>query len=363
MKIIYINGRFLTQTVTGVQRYAIEIVKSLDQLLSKGIINNDAFKFIILVPKNTENRLVLDNIKIQHVGNLEGHLWEQLELPFFASKGMLLNLCNTAPIFFKNQLLTIHDASISANKQNYSLPFKFWYRFLYKLLPYRTKKIITDSEFSKSEILKYFTFKENKIKVIYLGTEHLKQIEPDNHVLKKHNLGEKPYILAVSNMNPNKNFSGIIDALKYLNHSNIEIVIVGPKDNPIYGDVDLQVSSRIKLVGYVSDEELSALYQKASGFVYPSFYEGFGLPPLEAMLNGCPVIASNKASLPEVLGDAAVYCNPHRPEDIAEKIEQVLVNEKLRNEMKIKGLERVDRYSWENCTRSIYEEILEVMKL
>jgi len=351
----------MTQTITGVQRYAIEVTKNLDYLISKGTINNEQYNFIILVPKNSQYKLHLENIEIKAVGKLKGHLWEQMELPFFSSNGLLVNLCNTAPIFSGYQILTIHDASVSANKNNYSFLFKFWYQFLYRILPFRTQKIMTDSNFSKDELIKYYPIKEEKIKTIYLGTEHLKAVKSNNEMLKKFNLGNISYILAVSNMNPNKNFSGIITALSHMKNQDIQVVIVGPKDNPIYSEVDLHSSTRINLVGYVSDEELSALYKNATCFVYPSFYEGFGLPPLEAMVNGCPVIVSNKASLPEVLGDAAIYCDPYEPKDIAEKIEQVLNDENLRNELKIKGLERVNMYSWERCALEIFKVMMEVM--
>ncbi|QGG49997.1 glycosyltransferase family 4 protein [Lysinibacillus pakistanensis] len=360
-KYIYINGRFMTQTITGVQRYAIEVIRSLDWLLSKGDINGKQYKFIILAPQNTKYNLNLNNISVQVVGRLNSHLWEQIELPFFSSNGLLVNLCNTAPMFSGYQILTIHDASVSANKNNYSFLFKFWYQFLYRILPFRTKKIVTDSNFSKDELIKYYPIKEEKIKTIYLGTEHLKPVKSNNEILQKFNLGNTTYILAVSNMNPNKNFSGIITALNYIKNQDLQVVIVGPKDNPIYSEVDLNSSLRINLVGYVSDEELSTLYKNAACFVYPSFYEGFGLPPLEAMVNGCPVIVSNKASLPEVLGDAAIYCDPYEPKDIAEKIEQVLNDENLRNELKIKGLERVNIYSWERCALEIFKVMMEVM--
>lgn len=351
----------MTQTITGVQRYAIEVTKNLDHLISKGTINNEQYKFIILVPKNSKYKLHLENIEIKAVGKLRGHLWEQIELPFFSSNGLLVNLCNTAPIFSGYQILTIHDASVSANKNNYSFLFKFWYQLLYRILPFRTQKIVTDSNFSKDELIKYYPIKEEKIKTIYLGTEHLKAVKSNNDILQKLNLGNTSYILAVSNMNPNKNFSGIITSLNYIKNQDIQVVIVGPKDNPIYNEVDIHSSLRVNLVGYVSDEELSVIYKNATCFVYPSFYEGFGLPPLEAMVNGCPVVVSNKASLPEVLGDAAIYCNPYDPKDIAEKIEQVLNDEKLRNELKIKGLERVNIYSWERCALEIFKVMMEVM--
>lgn len=358
---IFINGRFLTQTITGVQRYAIEVLKSLDLLISKGVINSNYYQFVLLIQDKTKHKLHLKNIGIRRVGKLKGQLWEQLELPFFSSGSLLLNLCNTAPILKSKQILTIHDAAASANKKNYSFSFRTWYQFLHNILPFRTKRIITVSNFSKNELIKYYPINRKKIDVVYLGIEHMNSIEDDDRILNKFELLDSHYILAVSSVNPNKNFKGIIEALKYIKGEGIQIVLVGHKDNPIYKDTHIPSSTKIKFVGYVTDEELKALYQHAGCFIFPSFYEGFGLPPLEAMSNGCPVIASNRASLPEILGDSVLYCDPENPKDIAKKIEMILNNHELREKYQRQGLEKVKQYSWEKCGFELFELIKEVM--
>lgn len=360
-KTIYINGRFLSQTITGVQRYALEVLKSFDRLLSKGTINGKLYQLVLLTPSNTRHKLPLKNIKVCKVGKLNGQLWEQLELPFFSSGHLLINLCNTAPILKTNQLLTIHDAATSANKDNYSFAFRSWYKILHHTLPLRTKRITTVSNFSKSELLKYYPVQEEKVNVIYLGIEHMNHIRDNNLILKQYDLVDTPYILAVSSLNPNKNFKGIIEALKYIKYDDVQIVLVGDKDNPIYKEAHLSKYTNIKLVGYVTDEELKALYKNANCFVFPSFYEGFGLPPLEAMSCGCPVVASNRASLPEVLGDSVLYCDPENPKDIAEKIAMVLDDQEIREEFQRKGLEKARQYSWNRCGFELFEILKEVM--
>lgn len=128
INIIYINARFLTQAVTGVQRYAIELVKSIDSLIDRGELNTSELKFILLSPSGRIHSLNLKHIKILEVGSLRGHLWEQLELPFYARKGLLMNLCNTAPILKRNQIITIHDAAVYAVPQTYSFAFRAWYK-------------------------------------------------------------------------------------------------------------------------------------------------------------------------------------------------------------------------------------------
>jgi glycosyltransferase involved in cell wall biosynthesis len=359
---IFINGRFLTQPITGVQRYAIEVLKSFDYLISQGNINKDHYTLVILTPQNIKYNLTLEHFEIRKVGNLKGQLWEQLELPFFSFGRLLLNLCNTAPITKSKQIVTIHDAAASANKSNYSYAFRTWYQILHHLLPLFTKQFITDSIFSKNELMKYYPIKDERIKVIYLGKEHILAQNKNDEFLKKNQLINNPYILAVSSLNPNKNFKGIIQSLKYINSNDFNLVIVGAKDIPIYKETSITSSERIKFVGYVEDDELKALYENAICFIFPSFYEGFGLPPIEAMSCGCPVIASNKASLPEVLGDSVLYCNPEDPKDIAKNIEKLVEDKQAQEYYREKGFIHSSQYSWNKCSTELFQVVEEVLQ-
>lgn len=361
-KKIYINGRFLTQSVTGVQRYAVEIVKTIDRLLSTGQIDKERYQFVLLTPKKVNFSLCLDNITVRNVGRLKGHAWEQIELPFFSYGSLLINLCNTASIIKSKQILTIHDASIEANKNNYSIVFRIWYKLLYRKLPFKTKKIITSSKFSKQELIKYFPIEKSQVRVIYLGIDHILRLKSRKTILEELDLINKKFILAVSSINPNKNFIGIVDSLDFLDREDVEVVIVGSKDNIIYKSTKLFTSEQIKLVGYIEDEGLKTLYEHAECFVYPSYYEGFGLPPLEAMSCGCPVIVSNRASLPEVLGASALYCNPESAIDIASRINEILNDRNLKQSLTKKGLEHSKQFTWEKCTLELFKEIEEVLK-
>lgn len=181
MKKIYINGRFLTQNITGVQRYAIEIVKALDDYLNNNDLNNQ-YEFEIVAPKNIKQKLELKNIKIKQVGFLKGHLWEQLELPLYVRNKFLFNFCNCAPLLKKNQIVTIHDAAVCAVPQAYSKAFRYWYKFMYKILTVRLNKIFTVSEFSKKELHKYFNVPLEKIEVTYNGIDHMKNIKPNEKI-------------------------------------------------------------------------------------------------------------------------------------------------------------------------------------
>nr|WP_281363499.1 glycosyltransferase family 1 protein [Paenibacillus lemnae] len=185
--------------------------------------------------------------------------------------------------------------------------------------------------------------------VIPHGREHVLAAAADPTVLDKYGL-DKPFVLAVSSMSPNKNFGSIVKAIQHLNRTDVDFVIAGGTNPKLFKEQG-ELPESVKYLGYVEDGELRSLYEHAACFVFPSFYEGFGFPPLEAMTCGCPVVASRTASIPEVCGDAAMYCDPHDWMDIARCMEQVIDDPALQIRMRTEGLEQASRFSWEKCAR------------
>lgn len=359
-RVIYINGRFLTQTITGVQRYAIEILKGIDKVIDENPAYLKGIELIILMPNQLPNSTItFRHIKQRKVGKLKGHLWEQFELPYFSRGCGLINLCNLSPLVKRSQIITIHDVAVYTRHNNQSILFKYWYKVNYNIFKGRFKKVLTVSEFSLDEIVRYKIFPREKITVTQEGKEHILKVKEDYSVFDKHSLNPKEYFLAVSSLNPTKNFKGIVNALKLLDE-NVTVVIAGGSNSKVFNEEDIVFPGNVKRVGYITDSELKALYLEAKGFIYPSLYEGFGLPPLEAMSLGCPVIVSNAASLPEVCKDAAVYCNPYDPKDIARTIKLLNEDNHLRSELSRKGSLRSESYSWERAAENILEVLKEI---
>ena len=303
---IYINGRFLTQRITGVQRYALEMTKALDRLISDDI-TLQKHEYIVIAPQNVLYDIELRNMSFIQRGVLKGHLWEQLELPIYSRDGFLINFCNCAPLLKQNQIVTIHDAAVSAVPQAFSLAFRTWYKLMFMWLGRSLKHIFTVSEFSKKELHKYYGIPLNKIHVTYNGIDHIKNLEVDEGIIDREGLKDKKYILAVSSMNPSKNFPLILDVAKIM--PEVEFIIAGGSNSKVFKSAGLDVPHNARFIGYVLDEELMALYRHASVFVYPSLYEGFGIPPLEAMTCGCSVIVSDIEVFHEVYGDSVEYCD------------------------------------------------------
>jgi glycosyltransferase involved in cell wall biosynthesis len=351
MTSIVINGRFLTRPPTGVDRYATELLRAwLPGAASVRSVRT-------LLPAKSELRdtqgLTLD---IAKVGSLRGHAWEQLELSRHCGDGTLLNLCNTGPIARRRQLVVLHDAAIVAQPATYSLAFRSWYRWLFGGLMRHAGVVATVSKFSAGELMRHVGGRAAGIELISGAGEHVLRAAADTGVLERLGLSGQRYVLAVGSRTPNKNLSGVLRAASKLSDLGCKVVAAGGSNSRVFNGVALDSDSLV-MAGYVTDGELRALYENAACFVFPSLYEGFGLPPLEAMHCGCPVIVSDRASLPEVCGRAALYCDPEDADDIASKIRQVLTSESLRNELREAGYARAREFSWDRAAAQL-EQLL-----
>lgn len=348
---IYINGRFLTQRITGVQRYALEITRALDSLISDDK-NLQKHEYIVIAPKKVLYSIKLNNIQVVQKGILKGHLWEQLELPIYSHDGFLMNFCNCAPLIKRNQTVTIHDAAVSAMPNSFSWVFRTWYKLMFMWLGRSLEHIFTVSEFSKKELHKYYDIPLSKIHVTYNGIDHIKRLKADESIIDREDLKGKKYVLAVSSMNPSKNFPLVLDVARLM--PDVEFIIAGGSNAKVFKSAGLDVPQNARLIGYVSDEELMALYRYASVFVYPSLYEGFGIPPLEAMMCGCPVVVSDIEVFHEVYGDSVEYCGCHNISQWVEVLTKI-VNKK--NVSPYLNNYQCCKYIWKEQAQSLLENI------
>jgi glycosyltransferase involved in cell wall biosynthesis len=348
---ITINGRFLSRPAPGVNRFARELLRAW--LPAHARKDNIAFSAPRSSPRPEGNEFA---IPWRSAGAFNGHAWEQLQLPRVCGDDVLLSLCNTGPVGRHRQLAVLHDASAMAFPAAYSRSFRTWYKWLLGGLMKRARVIATVSRFSADELRRHTGVSRAVIEVISESGEHVLEAPAQRSILERLALTNRPYVLAVGSRTPNKNLLGVIEAASLLGDLGVTIVAAGGSQERVFAGVDLS-GRDVVLAGYVSDGELRALYEGAHCFVFPSFYEGFGLPPLEAMHCGCPVVVSRRASLPEVCADAAVYCEPDSPADIAKQLRRVLTSESLRSELREAGLARAGTFSWAQAAAQL-EEIL-----
>lgn len=359
---IYFNGKFLTQATTGVQRYARGLISGLDAVLAsaKNLPRHD---YILLCPLGAP-KLNLLVIKQVWIGGglpfLKGALWEQIVLPWASRKGLLLNFSGSAPLFGRRQIISIHDAALYLYPSAYSKLFVFWYLGLFKKLSRQSFAVITVSKNSAYELQKFLP--RVNFTVIYNSADHVADFGINNKFLNDLQLSPGAYVLAVGSLNPTKNIDRLIHAYSESNLvGRIPLVLVGGANMRVFSSRASSEPSLKGIVhaGVVSDEELKTLYSSALAFVFPSIYEGFGIPPLEAMKCNCPVIASSAASIPEVCGSAAYYFDPLSGNDIKRALEHVVADSNLRAELILQGAARVNDFSWMQSGRTLLELINE----
>jgi glycosyltransferase involved in cell wall biosynthesis len=340
---IVVNSRFLTKEVTGIVRYASELTPHLKDICGE---------IIFVTPGGIVQKELSLKLGAVEFGKFSGYMWEQFELPWFLKQlgePLLLNLSNTGPFFYKNQVTVIHDIAFIKNPDWYSRRAAILFKIIISRAAKISKQIITLSEFTKSEIIRYLKIPGEKIKVIHAAV-------PDKIInLSKNNYNDYTgdYILTVSSLQPRKNISLLINCFNKLGQKDLKLIIAGSGNRKIFSNPRLKGSSNPDIIftGYVSDEELTGLYKNAKLFVYPSLYEGFGFPPLEALSCGCPALISNTSSLPEICGTAADYFDPYDEKSLTDALQKNLLQvTKTRHKLNCSA---IPSYSWELTAQSL----------
>ncbi|MEX3958516.1 glycosyltransferase family 4 protein [Trinickia sp. EG282A] len=345
-----INGKFTAQRITGVQRVAYELTRAM-QLLD--LHSND---IEIVVPRNaTEPGASL--LSKRCCPWFMGNVWEQIALPLTTSGETLISLCNTSPLIKRRQIVMVHDMAIFDVPYAFSKKFRLWYKLVFATIHRNAKVILTVSEFSKERICRHLNVDPSRVFVINPGIDHMERVHSDRSVLARLELATVPYCLLVGSLDPRKNLRRTLAAVERLGHlSEVKFVVVGGKNSRVFGaqtPTSTPENRQVIWAGFVTDGELKALYENARLLAFPSLYEGFGLPPLEAMYCGCPAVVSREASLPEACGDAALYCDATSVDDIAAKMAQMLGDDNLRARYRQLGLMQARKYRWERAARQL----------
>jgi len=368
----------IPKQMTGVGKYAQNLVKSLAEYDRKN-------HYWIFIKGNQyqdfdPNR---NNFHIIHLSNILHNipiriLWEQLVLPLHLYRekiDILHSIHYTSPLLAPcKRVITFHDMIFYLFPEKHTNVKRAFFHSVIPLSIKKATRLIAISENTKSDIQEIFDISLSKIDVIYVTIDSiyhtLRDIDAISHIKKKYEIQDK-FILYVGTLEPRKNIPRLIQAYRKLileNKIKHQLVIVGKKGwsyQEIFNMVerlDSNVRKKVIFTGYVPEEELPLLYNAADLFVYPSLYEGFGIPPLEAMACGVPVIVSNVSSLPEVVGYAGILVDPYNVEELCQAIYKVIVEKGLREVLKKKGFQRAQEFSKEKLAKKmlkIYKKVLE----
>lgn len=356
MRPLAINGRFLTQGLTGVQRYAIEITRALDALAAAGEVG----EVRLLAPPGAAAPW-LAAIPLVTVGSGKGQVWEQRDLPRAARGSLLLSLGNTGPVLAgAGQAVVIHDAGAFDTPESYSVAFRTWYRLLQRALVSRGARLMTVSDFSRRRIAANLGVPEHAIPVTYEGGEHILLTPADPSVLERHGLARRRYALAVGTRAAHKNLGALAAAAAFLESRGLSLAAAGAADPAVFRAASGPAGPGAVALGRVTDGELRTLYENALCLVFPSRYEGFGLPPVEAMVSGCPVIASRAGAVPEVCGEAALWFDPAEPGSLPAALSRLLDEPGLRDRLAEAGRRRAEGFTWREAARRLLAAIGDV---
>ncbi|WP_339115291.1 glycosyltransferase family 1 protein [Thioclava sp. GXIMD2076] len=350
-----VNARFLTQAQSGVQRYAFNLLSALDQKLGQGALVEAIGPVTAYYPAGARLQIRPDwrHIRLMPLSSpwpFAGHLWEQITLPRACKGAYLLNLTGSGPLSHAEQLLVIHDANVWKLPEAFSRRYRTFHKTVRPCLARRARDLGTVSQFSASELAEVLAQPELRFRVIPNGSDHLPPPENTAKVMRDLGLTKNGFFLAVGNLSPNKNLARLIAAMAEAGHP-VPLVVAGASAAGLATDTGPKgpcPPEHVRFLGRIDDATLAALYAGARAFIWPPLREGFGIPPLEAMRFGTPVLSSNTTAMPEVLEHAPLYFNPEDSGAIAQTITRFLrLSAKARDAMVMEGHNRACRFTWE----------------
>lgn len=364
----------LDRSPTGIGRYAIELLRAL-------ATHPGQHELVLLTTEQEDQHGLWDHFEhhslvgcqllpaLLSLGNIAlSYATARYQLDIIHDPNGIAPFAG--PAAGAKRLVTIHDAFAYVHPESHNWLDNWRYRWMLPWAARRADAVLTDSECSRRDLIRYLTLPESHVRSIHLGGDL--RFRPVNDVKALSAMRARykiahPYLLYVGGVNARKNIARLLEAFAQMRARHPEVrLVIGGKRQWQTGEIDrtfqrLNLADAVQWTGYVRDEDLPALYSCAAAFVFPSLYEGFGLPPLEAMACGTPVVTSNVSSLPEVVGDAALTVDPYDVAALAAAIERALTDEPLRAELRARGLARAAQFTWERAARetmNVYQQLL-----
>ena len=356
-----INGKFLAAHPTGVHRVARELIGQLGRRREELTELFGAVP-VILAPRSAPADTIDAGLPLRRESWLTGQPWEQLELPLRARGTLLLSFCNLAPVLHPASIPMLHDAQTFSTPRSYSLAFRSFYRLVQPMIGARALRVLTVSDYSRGELVRYGIAPAGQIRVIHNGVEHGCRLAPDAGVLGALGLRPGGYVLALASTQAHKNIRVLLEAFSGERPGGgLQLVLFGGESRASFAAAGLAVPDGVVFAGRVSDADLAGLMASALCFAMPSTTEGFGLPPLEAMALGCPAVVAPCGALPEVCGQAALYAAPDAPEQWRDAFRRLDRDEGLRARLRALGRDHAKAMSWARAGEQLMTVLREVV--
>lgn len=340
-----INGDFTALAPSGVPRYALEVTRALDRLVGEDHPSTRGLKLRLVAPHEPID-LGCRNIAIEVVPEFRTprlpQFWVQAQLPRRVEGG-LLSFCNLAPVWPRKHIVCIHDLHTHLMPDAYGRGFRLAHRVVLPLLGRRAYAVTTVSRLSAQHIVAAGVAPASKIIVAHNGCDHARSWHAADSQLP---LGVRPYALFFGHGQAYKNAALVERIAPALQRTGLDVLIAGGPVGDALSDASSQTPSNVRRLGRVSDDDLALLLSRALCLLMPSRIEGFGLPAVEAMVHGCPVVASTAPALPEVCGDAALYADPDDDGAWIDAVSRLLTDQKLRSDFVQRGRSRAELFTW-----------------
>lgn len=364
MAAVCFNGQFFCHRLrTGVQRFALEALKALDEVAAR---DDRVPELIVLVPPDAAPDVAFTRIRIERCGRRAGYAWEQIDLPLAAGRRLLINPCNSGPLLKRRQITVMHDAVVLDHPEWFDPAYVKRYRRVMPWLCRMSRLIVTVSSFSRDRIVASTGVARERVRVAHNGVSAAFSPPTPEAIARMREALDlpRPYVLTVGSIEPRKNQARLLEAWRTIagRFPDHDLVIAGGRDAIFAAAEFSELPPSVRLTGYVDDSLLPALYGAAAAFVYPSLYEGFGLPPVEALACGALVMTSAGTAMAEICGNAALYFDPHDVQGMASMLSDVLAAPERFSAIRQAGRPQAARYTWRRTAEGLLDAIAAVSK-
>lgn len=357
---IILNGKFYSGVLNGVHRVADRLITQIDRIVT-ALPPAARPDIRIYLPAERQWSPRVQSIRVIEQSGAQRQLWEQFALPWLARGGVLVSLCNLGPLVHSRSILLIHDAQYFFSDSSYPFRQRLGYKLAIPLVARAARKVLTVSEYSRQTLDLTGVAGRDRTSVLYNGADHILESTPAEGVLARFGLAPRSYVLAFGSSKEYKNLRVVFEAARRDEFGDLALLLIGESAAALRAGGLVPPPNAI-FAGAIDDDSLRSLYQHAACLAFPSRTEGFGLPPVEAMLCGCPAVVAPGGAIPEICRDAVIYADIDDAAEWARAFATIRDDRALRSAKIAAGRARAAEFTWERSGRQLFDMIMELAR-